>query len=251
VNNEFNKNYAQYYNMLYENKNYSKESDYIEKLIKKFNPKTNSILELGCGTGKHAQILSKKFNIVGIDQSDEMISIAEKNKNENLTFMTSNIKDLNLDRKFDAVISLFHVMSYQTSNEELSAAFNTASKHLNKGGIFIFDFWYGPAVLNDKPSVRIKKIQNNEIEVIRLTQPELLVNDNIVDVNFEIIVKKKKTNVCTNFTELHKMRYLFLPEIDYLFSSANLASVKYLQWMETNKEPNLNSWYVVAIGRKK
>ena len=87
-----------------------------------------------------------------------MIRIAQKNKNKNLTFIRSSIEELHLNQKFDAVISLFHVMSYQTTNEELSAAFKTASKHLAKGGIFIFDFWYGPTVHNEKPSIRIKKV---------------------------------------------------------------------------------------------
>jgi len=248
---EFNKDYAQYYDLLYENKDYVRESNYVFNLIRKYNVEAKTILDLGCGTGKHAQILSKSFEIVGVDRSAEMIKVAKQNENHQLTFITSSIENLDLNRKFDVVISLFHVMSYQTTNEELNAAFNCASKHLKKGGVFIFDCWYGPAVLNEKPSIRFKKVENNQIEVIRLTKPQLLANLNLVNVNFEIIVKNKKTNICNSFKEQHRMRYLFQPEIDYFFNGANLIPENYLQWMEMDKKPNLNSWYIVAIGRKK
>ena len=43
-------------------------------------------------------------------------------------------------KKYDVVISLFHVMSYQNNNEKILKAFSTAKKHLKANGIFIFDF---------------------------------------------------------------------------------------------------------------
>ena len=40
--------------------------------------------------------------------------------------------------------------------------FKTVNKHLKNGGIFIFDFWYGPAVLRDLPTKRVKKVENKK-----------------------------------------------------------------------------------------
>ena len=57
-----------------------------------------------------------------------------------LTFSLGRIQGLDLHRTFDVVISLFHVMSYQVSNSDIMEAFATARRHLNPGGIFIFDF---------------------------------------------------------------------------------------------------------------
>jgi len=84
------------------------------------------------------------------------------------------------------VIALFHVMSYQPRNADLRDAFATASAHLKRGGIFIFDYWYGPAVLTNLPTVRVKRVENGDIGVLRLSEPSIKVNENIVDINYLI-----------------------------------------------------------------
>ena len=68
----------------------------------------------------------KGFNVHGIDLSEDMLKIAElrrKGKEDKLSFSHSNISELNLNKKFDVVVSLFHVMSYQNSNDELIKCF--------------------------------------------------------------------------------------------------------------------------------
>ena len=60
-----------------------------------------------------------------------------------LRFTQGDLRTVRLGERADAVISLFHVMSYQTSNADLTAAFATAREHLAEGGVFIFDCWYG------------------------------------------------------------------------------------------------------------
>ena len=74
--------YADYYDALYRDKNYNKETQYIEKLINKFSGKKLNILELGCGSGSHAFKLQKKgHKIVAIDRSKKMINLAKKKIN--------------------------------------------------------------------------------------------------------------------------------------------------------------------------
>ena len=58
---------------------------------------------------------------------------------------------LRLAGTFDAVIALFHVVSYQTTEHDLRATFATAARHLNPGGVLLFDVWHGPAVLAQQP----------------------------------------------------------------------------------------------------
>ena len=69
--------YAEYYDLLYSNKDYSSEAQYIDSLIKKTSSKANSILELGCGTGAHAEYLARMgYTVHGVDVSPAMISKA-------------------------------------------------------------------------------------------------------------------------------------------------------------------------------
>ena len=61
----------------------------------------------------------------------------------------------------------------------LLSAFEVAKNHLNENGIFIFDFWYGPAVLTDLPSARVKRLENEDIKVTRVAEPVLHSQQNI------------------------------------------------------------------------
>jgi predicted TPR repeat methyltransferase len=66
--------YARYYNLLYRDKDYHAEADYVAGLIHRFNPTAQSILELGSGTGIHASLLAEKgFLVHGIERSAEML----------------------------------------------------------------------------------------------------------------------------------------------------------------------------------
>ncbi len=67
--------YARYYDLLYRDKDYQAEADYVAGLIQRFNPKAQSILELGSGTGIHAALLAEKgFTVHGIERNAEMLA---------------------------------------------------------------------------------------------------------------------------------------------------------------------------------
>ena len=197
--------YSKYYDLLYQDKDYNAEVDYIIQLIQKYPNKIETILDLGCGTGKHDKILCDKgYTIHGVDISEEMLNIAElrrKGRESELTFSQSDIAQLELGKKFDAIVSLFHVMSYQNTNDLLDRVFSVAINHLNKGGLFIFDFWYGPAVLADPPRKKIKKLENETIQITRISETQMLAHLNRVDVSFNISAKNIKEN-----TEFKKKR---------------------------------------------
>ena len=72
--------FAKYYDKMYYDKNYESECKFIIKILKHYqNSKSKQILDLGCGTGNHALILTRKnFDVVGIDKSETAIKIAKK-----------------------------------------------------------------------------------------------------------------------------------------------------------------------------
>ena len=246
--------YAAYYDLLYEDKDYIGESEYICKLLASENFHEGKILELGSGTGKHAELLARRhFSVHGVDLSDAMVSAAnERIPNElsaNLSFQKGDARTINLKRKFDIAISLFHVASYQTSNEDLMAMFGVASEHLKAEGIFIFDFWYGPAVLNDRPSVKIKRFENENISVLRIAEPQIYPNENIVNVQFSVQVTNKQNLESKEIQENHRMRYLFLPELNLMLKDAGFEIVLAEKWM--SGALGFDSWQGVIVARKR
>lgn len=247
------KDYSKYYNLLYKDKDYTAEADYVLSLIKKYSKNSNSILNLGCGTGNHDFIFADKgYAVTGIDLSKDMVDIANGKKTDqnNPEFVQGDIRSASLNKKFDVVISLFHVMSYQTSNEDMHDALQTAYNHLEKDGLFIFDCWYGPGVLTDRPTVRNKKFEDDNYLVTRLSTPHMFANDNCVDVEFNVNITDKKTNEAYDIHEIHKMRYLFLPEIKFFVEAAGFELLLSEEWM-SSKELTYDSWNATLVCRKK
>jgi SAM-dependent methyltransferase len=243
--------YAGYYDLLYSDKDYETETNYILGLVEKFGNSGKLILELGCGTGKHAICLAKRgFKVCGVDLSEQMVSEAKERSRElggriaeNVNFMIGDIRRLELRRKFDAAIALFHVVSYQTTNEDLRAVFRVVREHLKPEAIFVFDFWYGPAVLTQRPQVREKTFADNMIKVTRVTTPREFPNDNYVEVNFNLEICDKTNGAVETFQECHRMRYLFLPEVREFLAGAGMEMAFSYGWM-TDKEPGFDTWGV-------
>jgi len=240
--------YARYYDLLYQDKDYVAEVTYVTSLITKHNSQANKILELGCGTGAHAEYLARMGYIVhGVDMSEEMLVRAEARKATlpsevaaRLTFSLGDARSIRTQQTFDVVISLFHVMSYQSTNTDLSAVYETAAVHLSTGGLFLFDFWYGPAVLLQKPEVRVRRMEDDEIKVTRIAEPIIHVNTNVVDVNYTIFIEVKQTGEVEEVNETHRMRYLFLPEL-ISYGCGGFNEISSNAWM-TDDALNVDNW---------
>lgn len=244
--------YAGYYDLLYRDKDYAAEAAYVAGLLSCHSvPAGGHLLELGCGTGRHAVELARLgYRLHGIDSSAAMIAQAEARRPECLARQfvlgLGDVRTARLDTKFDAVISLFHVASYQTTNADLLAMFQTAAYHLKPGGIFVFDCWYGPAVLTDRPAVRVKRLEDENVRLTRIAEPTIEPNENRVDVHYEIVIESKDTPGLRRVCEVHRMRYLFKPELAQLLEQAGLDLLTGEAWM-TGSELGSGSWNAVFV----
>jgi len=249
-------NYSRYYDLLYKDKDYDIEADYISELIQRFIPRAKTILDLGCGTGVHDVLLAQKgYYIDAVDFSEEMLSEARKKAGilpefvSSINFHFGDIRNIRLNKTFDVVLSLFHVMSYQTTNKDFMDAVTTAKNHLNKKGIFIFDCWYGPTVLTEKPTVRVKKIQDDNIEITRIAEPIHYPDRNLVDVCYTVFIKDKRNNLIQEIHETHTMRYLFIPELKLMLENAGFKIIISEEWV-TKKKLGLDTWGALFVSQK-
>lgn len=247
--------YAHYYDLLYGDKDYDAEAAFVVDLIRRQSPEAKSILEFGCGTGLHALALARRgYSVVGIDLSQDMIVHARRRlSNATLpsgilvSFDEGDIRSMRLSQKFDAILSLFHVMSYQTTNDDLLASVTTAAEHLRPGGFFIFDYWYGPAVLKDPPTMRVKCMEDEAIRVTRMAESTMHPDENVVDVRYEIAIEDRASGIVERLFENHRMRYFFKPELSRSLKWVGLEPIKFGEW-PTSQPAGVGSWsaYVVA-----
>ena len=239
--------YSAYYDLLYADKDYSAECCYIEKLISRYCDQPDTILDLGCGTGRHLAILAsnQQRSAQGVDVSQTMVILARRNHPQH-NFCCCDIADFRDDKRYDIITSLFHVASYQTDNEQLRKYFATVAAQLTIGGVFIFDCWYGPGVLSDKPSSRTKTMENNSISVKRIATPTLYPNDNCVNVHYDVEIVDKYNGEKLQLAENHLMRYLFMPELKLFAESAGLEIVASYKWL-TEDAPDIDTWYACFV----
>lgn len=246
--------YAYYYNAFYKDKDYVKEARQIDEILKKYGKNIHSVINYGCGTGKHDIELSRiGYSCTGIDLSETMIAIAKQNskkEEKKIDFSVADIRKFEPEKKYDAVISLFHVMSYQNSNEDIRAAFQSARKALERDKLFLFDLWYGPGVLTDPPVVRVKEVEDDQYRLIRIARPVMYDERNIVDVNYEVLIIDKKTNITKTIKEVHSMRYFFRPELEILLQQAGFELMANID-CNTLEETDYNSWTSYFIAKAK
>ena len=90
--------YSNYYDLLYAEKNYEKEASYVDHHIKNFIPEATTLLELGSGTGNHANHFCRAgYQITGIERSSEMAAIAKAKNIEGFEVIVDDMTSFDLD----------------------------------------------------------------------------------------------------------------------------------------------------------
>jgi len=240
--------YSRYYDLVYRDKDYAAEAKYVDGLLRRHGVAGSDLLEFGSGTGKHGRLLTQRgYRVLGIELAAEMVARAASAPG--FETKQGDIRTVRLGRTFDAVLSLFHVVSYQTANADVQAVFARAAEHLERGGLFIFDVWYTPAVHAQRPEVRIKRLTDEDVTITRLAEPVIHANENIVDVNYTIIARSSASGMCREFSETHPMRHFCLPELDLFALAAGFERVGAEEFL-SGADPSERTWGVCVVLRR-
>jgi SAM-dependent methyltransferase len=242
--------YSAYYDLLYEDKDYKSEAAYVDQHLRKWLPGTGEILELGSGTGNHAQFLAGYgYKITGVERSEAMIEQSRQKSIIGFNPVLSDITNFRFDQQFDAALSLFHSMCYLTTNDQLITAFSNINRHLKPGGMFAFDFWYGPAVLHHLPAGKTKYRENESLQVSRHGTTTMYIDQNVAEVNYDVIVQDKRSGVREIIHETHPMRYFSIPEIALIGQQTGFEMIGFEEFL-TSAQPTLESWNIFVLLRK-
>lgn len=249
--------YARYYDLFYGEKDYAGEAAFVDGLLGTHAAAAASVLEIGCGTGRHAlELADRGYSVHGIDLSEGMLERAAElragagARAESISFEYGDAREYRSGRTFDAVISLFHVMSYQTTNGDLLASFRTAAAHLEPGGIFVFDCWYGPAVLTERPEKRERSLEDDTAAVTRTATPAMDAQSDVCEVRYDISVTDKRTGETESLTELHPMRYLFSPEVAIALDVCGFDVIAQCEF-GTGEPLSFSTWNACFVARKR
>lgn len=217
---------------------------YFKFLIKIFNElkfKPANILEIACGTGKLAKIfLDKEYEIEGLDMSGDMLDIAGK---KGLKIHRQNMVSFKLKKKYDLILCIFDSLNYIQRKVDLKRSFNSVNKHLESGGLFIFDM-NSPFGINKVIPKNFKTIyrKNANLELIWLNshRPDTWIIE-------MIMFEKRNGGIYKRFYEKHIEKAYKLAEIKKMLkkSSFKLLSA-YSNFKFDKVKKDSGRWFFVC-----
>ncbi|KKQ95733.1 MAG: CDP-4-dehydro-6-deoxy-D-glucose 3-dehydratase [Candidatus Woesebacteria bacterium GW2011_GWB1_43_14] len=244
--------FYKYYDLMYSEKNYEKETDFVFKVVglgDSGKTKKIKVLEIGCGTGNHTRkILDRKKvgKLIAIDIDEKMINLAKKKLGgeKKLSIYCSEVSALG-EKEFDLALALFNVVTYISKESELEEFFKAIYERLKSGGYFVFDAWNGVAAIKYPPKKKktIYKISKGFLEVSILPQVNIL--DQKVDLNYQMRKSfngaEKKSNYIIN-------QYLWTPnQLRNIYQKVGFEQKAIRSMDEPDHEATKDDWKIIYV----
>jgi len=230
-----------FYHQLYANRSEKEASDFIDRLLDVLTPAANaSMLDLGCGAGRHAKYLaSKAFNVTGLDLSASSIRIAKKFEEPNLHFTTHDMRDPFGSNCFDYVFNFFTSFGYFKNNEDNHQVIRNICHSLKPGGVLVLDYLNVMFAEQRLVAEEAKEIDGVVYHISRWTDEKFFYKKIVID------------NVPANQSEfIEQVAKFDLNDFDYLFEKNGLQLEKVYGDYSLNEYDSERSPRMILIGRK-
>jgi len=192
--------FAPYWTLISAPENYAEEAVFWRNAItSKLGNGRHEILELGVGGGNNLSHLTPYFKATAVDISEPMLENSKK-LNPDVEHYVGDMRSVRLEKKFDAVI-IHDAISYLLTEDDLTATFETAKAHLDRGGVFITSPDYFSETFTDS-IVRHSRRSQNGVELVHVEysydpNPE----DTIMETRMIYIIREN--NNCRIEHDLH------------------------------------------------
>ncbi|MGZ5243980.1 MAG: class I SAM-dependent methyltransferase [Bacteroidia bacterium] len=134
---------TEYYKLLYSHRDETEAHNFLDNLLAYIHlPKNASIVDVGCGQGRHSIYLAKKgFNVTGLDYAEENIADAEADAPENAKFMLHDMRQPFPIKNQDLALNVFTSFGYFNSEEEDTQTIINICDSLHNKGYAVIDFF--------------------------------------------------------------------------------------------------------------
>lgn len=238
--------YAECYDSIHQGKNYAREVMLISKLFQDYeiNLKNSRILDFGAGTGMHA----KNFALQGISiEAYEPSTPMARQARRNCPSLTINEQLKDITQPFDVVISLFDVLSYQTSEPKLQKYLREISSMIVTGGYVLLDSWHTSGVLLDPPGLREKMFEFKGSSWLRRVSPISTEMEDVFDLKIELLsIPDKKIHYSTN----HKLKSYSVEEVEKQLEINGFETLAIGDTQEWDTNFKENSWRFWILAKK-
>ena len=172
------------------------EVEFIEQFCTK-----GTLLDLGCGIGRHSiELVKKGYDVCGIDFSEKHILYAQeqireyKDLNNKCEFLCEDIRNYDEGKMFDNIVCLYDVVGSFPDAKDNIEIIRTAYKHLKKNGIFILSVMNMELTKHIIPDARKADLKEHPEILLKLPPSQIMQQTGDI-FNPEYLAIDTKTNL--------------------------------------------------------
>lgn len=247
--------HAELYDLFYAEKMYVEEAKFVDSCIQQFGEgNSKKMLELACGTGRHALEMEKLgYKVIATDYSADMLAQARRKASEIssiVDFRQQDMRALNIpEAPFDVVICLFDSIGYVATNENILKVLRSVHKHLKPGGLFVFEFWHAPAMLKNFDPVRVRRWKLTDRELLRISETKLDDAQQLAHVSYSVYEFLPNQTYKT-LSETQTNRFFLLQEMKAFLACSGFDTLKAFNGFSPDETVSDSAWHIVMVARR-
>lgn len=134
---------AHLYDLMYVRRDYTTTAEEIHAIVAEKLPGAKDLLDVGCGTGRHLEVLSDWYRGEGLDINPAMLEQTHA-RCPHIPLHENDMRTFDLDRSFDVITCLFSAIGHVETAEAMRRSIERMAAHLRSPGLLIVEPWFTP-----------------------------------------------------------------------------------------------------------
>lgn len=218
--NMFRAELAANYDLMHRHRDYEQECSFADEVIQQYCPGTRAVLDVACGTGRHAVGMSRRgYAVTGIDASQDMLAVARENAGragQIIDFRCCDVGDLGAAGEYPAAYCLGYLLLYMTTHHDIRRFLSVVHEALRPGGVFLVDFITGWSLIEGISRDKFVYSDADKM-ILQFEQSSLKKRERLRHIEFYYVIDDRQGHVKTAHAE-EDLRILFEDEVELLFS---------------------------------
>lgn len=161
---------ARFYDRIYAGKDYAGEAAEIRRrALRTVGPGPRTLLDVACGSGRHLELLRRRFTVRGVDASAPMLREARRRLGPKVPLHRADMRTYRARPPVDVLVCLFSAIGYLPTPRDRRLAFRSFFESLRPGGVAFIEGWLTPQAFLGR-SIHLQTYDGTEAKIARLSR---------------------------------------------------------------------------------